>query len=152
MGLFTKTVPDGVWATVVGDVYKEAAILGEAFSSSIREESLRGQFDSASEILRVFPAILYSLKVSANLSSSEAKQAKKDLDRGLKDYADSAKQALKLLQNVSQGGLGERLQSGGFASRAAAGRIAFQKSVFESIAEKAESRLSRAGDYIARFR
>ena len=80
MGLFTKTVPGEVWATVVGDVYKEAAILGEAFSSSIREESLRGQFDSASEILRAFPAILYSLKVSANPSSSEAKQAKKDLD------------------------------------------------------------------------
>ena len=77
MGLFTKTVPDGVWATVVADVYKEAAILGEAFSASIREESLRGQFDSASEILRVFPGIRYSLKLSANPSSSEAKQAKK---------------------------------------------------------------------------
>lgn len=47
MGLFTKTVPDGVWATVVGDVYKEAAILGEAFSASIREESLRGQIGRA---------------------------------------------------------------------------------------------------------
>jgi hypothetical protein len=152
MGFFAKTVPDGIWAKVADDVYKEAAVLGEAFSLAIREESLREQFDSASEILRAFPALRYSLKGSANPSSSEAKRAKKQMDLGLKNYAESAKQALKLFQNVSQGGLGERLGAGGFASRAAAGRVAFQKTMLESIAEKAESSLNQAGNYIARFR
>ena len=76
MGFLAKTVPDGIWAKVADDVYKEAAVLGEAFSLAIREESLREQFDSASEILRAFPALRYSLKGSANPSSSEAKRAK----------------------------------------------------------------------------
>ena len=113
---------------------------------------MRGQFDSASAILNDFPVVRYSLKGVPNPGSSEGKQAKKSLDLGLKYYEDSAKQALKLFQNVSQGGLGERLVSGGFASRAAAGRVAFQKTIFESIAEKAESSLNQAGNYIARFR
>jgi len=113
---------------------------------------LRGQFDSASAILNDFPVVRYSLKGVPNPGSSEGKQAKKSLDLGLKYYEDSAKQALKLFQNVSQGGLGERLESGRFASRAAAGRVAFQKSVFEGTSEKAEIRLRHAGDYIDRFR
>ena len=74
------------------------------------------------------------------------------MDLGLKNYAESAKQALKLFQNVSQGGPGERLGAGGFASLAAVGRVAFQKTMFESIAEKAGSSLNQPGNYIARFR
>ena len=100
-------------------------------------------------MVQKFPVIRDTVKRLPSPTSGEARQAKKNLELALKDYADGAKQGNKLFRDLA-GGLGERLNWGGFSTRAAAGRFAFQKSIFEEIVKKGESQMEEASNIFSR--
>ena len=142
-------MPDQDWLQEVLPLFEAAKSLGVALSESIRNENIEDQIRIVQDILKKLPIIRNTIKDLPNPASAAAREAKKNLESALRDYEEGAKQGAKLYRDLA-GGLGERLSWGGIPSRAAAGRVAFQKTVFEEFVKSAEKRLNEATNFFSK--
>jgi hypothetical protein len=148
MGFLSRSIPDDEWAEAARAVLGGAMASATALSEAIRQEDIDRQVEAIGAVTLRFPSLKESLQRCGSPTSAEARQAKKSLELALQDYVAGAKQGHKLFVDL-QKGLAERAVSGGFAGRAATGRFAFQKTVYEEIVKKAEGRLETARAFLA---
>jgi len=149
MGFLSRSIPDQDWAKLAKPIFELAKDSAAAFSEAIRQEDVPRQAEAIGTIVLRFPSLAESLQRSPRPTSAEARQANKNLQLGLKDYVDAAKQANKLMVDLHNGLLA-RSTAGGIEGRAAAGRIHFQWTLYQEFAQTAERHLENARAFLER--
>ncbi len=142
MGLFRRSINDEEWQRQVMPSYQAGLALASSLDTAIEDELVGDQIEAMEQILRDFPEIIQMLKVLPDPASAQARQAKENLERALKGYVDGAKKGLRFFRDVV-GGPGERLQRGGFSTRAAASRLAFEQGLYQEIIKTARKRMDQ---------
>lgn len=94
------------------------------------------------------PVIAEAIRQLPSPTSSEARRAKKNLESAMKCYVDGIKQGARFFGDLA-GGPGERLHWGGVSTRAAAGRLAFGKTMFEELVKSGGKSLEEATAYFS---
>lgn len=143
MGFLSHSIPDQEWVKSVGPILEAAIDPATALSEAIRQQDIERQAEAIGAIVLRFPSLRESLQRTPAPTSAEARQAKKNMQLGLKDYIDGAKQGHKLFVDFQKSLLG-RVMAGGMAGRAAVGRATFQETMYHEIVKTAEGRLEKA--------
>ena len=151
MGFLSRSIPDQEWVKSAGPIFEAAIDPATTLSEAIRQQDIERQAEAIGTITLRFPSLAESLQRTPAPTSAEARQAKKNLELGLKDYVTGAKQGYKLFVDLQKGLLG-RLTAGGMAGRAATGRLVFQETLYHEIVKKAEGRLENARAFLERAR
>jgi hypothetical protein len=149
MGLFSKTINDEEWFRQVDPLYRTALPFIVSLDEAMEEESLENQFVAIQNGLNRLPIVAEAIKRIPTPTSSEARQAKKNLESAMKEYIDGMKQGAIFFKDLG-GGPGERLQSGGVARRAASARLTFSKSFFENLIDSGHKHMAQASTYLSK--
>ena len=112
MGLFNRTVSDEQWLAMVKPLYEESMPVMVALDKLVANAPLP---DDGDKVLRYAPnklsPISDSLKGSPNPTSSEALQAKKNMQSATKNYIKGTKDGLAFYRGMS-GKMGNIYRSG----------------------------------------
>jgi hypothetical protein len=146
MGLFGKSVTDEEWLAQVKPLYQAVLPLARALEGAVANESIDDEVSAVQDALHKLPTIAESIRALRAPTSSEARRAKKHLDSAAKGYADAVKQGAKFLKDLA-GGPGERMHWGGVSTRAAAGRLAFEQTMFQELVKGARKPMEEASAF-----
>jgi hypothetical protein len=141
-----RTISDEEWLGQAKPLYKAALPLMMALNDAVAKESIEDEISAVGEAFNKLPFIAEGIKRLPTPTSPEARLAMKKLNSAMKYYVDGIKQG-RLFARDLYGGPGERLRLGGMSRRAAAARLTFTKSTFESCIEVAQKKMAEANAY-----
>lgn len=148
MGLFSKSVTDEEWLAQAKPLYDVALPYMTALNNAVVNESPEDGANAVNDALPKLPVIAQAIKKLPSPTSSEARRAKKNLESAMRCYTEGIKQGAKFFADLG-GGPGDRLHWGGISTRAAAARLVFGKTVFESLVESGRKSLEQATAYFS---
>jgi len=148
MGFFSKTITDEEWLSQSKPLYLVSFPLATALNEAVSNDSIEDGITAVQDAFSKLPVIYESLKQLSDPTSSEARRAHKYFKSALKDYAQGIKQGARFFESL-YGGPGDRLSQGGIVRRAAAGRLAFEKTIFEEFIKSAEKSMEKTTAYFS---
>ncbi len=147
MGFLSRSIPDQEWVTLAKPIFDLAIGSAAGLSEAIRQDDGRGQVEVVERVVLRFPSLAESLRGSPPPTSAEARRANKNLQLGLKDYIDGAKQFNKLSVDLAHG-LSARSKAGGTVGRVALHQIVSGLKLYQGSMKRAEGRLQNARAFL----
>jgi hypothetical protein len=148
LGFFSKSVPDIEWQNqavlLFQTVLPIVTTLDKAIAKGSTEKECKALYDAAAKL----PGTAESIKQLPNPTSSNARQANKNLKSAMKCYIDGIKQGTIYFKDI-YGGPGERFNAGGATRRATALKLTFVKTIYEELMKTAQKYMAEAVIYFS---
>ena len=143
MPLFAKRIVDEEWLQKITPLYTSASDITNSFRSALAQDEIsEQQIEITSRVLQTFPDWIQNLDLEKEPESREAREARKNLLKALRQYLSAAKLAASLYQDLAKG-LADRAQYSGLAR----GRISMLQSRIASNVVSAWQPMERAEVY-----
>ena len=149
MGLFSKSVSDDEWLAQVKSLYQESIPIIAALNELIDKKPLPDDGDKTlQDAYSKFSLISESMKRSPNPTSSEARQAKNDLESAIRNYIKGTKDGLAFYRGMA-GKMGDIYRSGAGLNKLAEATLGGVLHNFLESTKSAQNNMEKASAYFS---